>query len=280
MMNSLNRILLTLTVLLATGCFSNIDTGHVGVVKHFGAISPALLPEGFNWVSVWDHVDEISVQTGTTTSEAAGASKDLQMVHTKVAIQWALAQDKVVCIVQKFGNYDGAWTNGIMEPATQEVVKAVSARYTAEELVTKRSEAKKGVEDGLNEFIAKTMHSRSCDDGIRIANVAMTNFEFSPEFNASIEAKVKAEQDSLRAENEKRTRVTQAEATAKEKTLAADSIAYETDVESKARAGAITREAEALKGNAELIQLRTAERWNGVLPVYTGATVPMLQLKQ
>lgn len=268
---------LALACLTGCGC-ETVDTGHVGVVTRFGAIQPGLLNEGFNWVSPLNSVTEVNVQTGTTNTEAMAASKDLQTVHTKVGIQWAITAEKAACIIQKFGNYDGAWTNGIIEPAVQEVVKSISASYTAEELITKRPIVKKGIEDGLDVFIGKTLLARNCDGGIRIANVAVTNFEFSREFNASIEAKVKAEQDALRAENEKRTRITQAEATAKEQTLAADAIAYKTEVESKTRAAAIERESKALEANPNLIQLRIAERWNGALPMYTGNSIPMLQL--
>lgn len=277
----MNKLLILLAFVL-TGCgWAQVDSGKVGVVRQFGAIQPYVLPEGFTTMRPWPFatVEEISVQTGATDTEAMAASKDLQTVHTKVTLQWALAQERVVCIVQKFGSYDGAWTNGIVQPAVQEVVKSVSARYTAEELITKRGDVHKGIEEGLLVFIDKTMHSRGCDGGIRIANVAVTNFEFSHEFNASIEAKVKAEQDALRAENEKRTRITQAEAAAKEATVAADAIAYKTEVESKTRAAAIERESKALETNPNLVQLRIAERWDGQLPSYTGNSIPLLQVK-
>lgn len=268
-----------LSILLFIGCgCSQVDTGHVGVVTKFGAIEAQPIPEGFNWVNVWAHVSEVSTQTGPSETEAAAASKDLQTVHTKVTIQYAATAEKAVCMVQKFGNEPGAWSLGIIEPAVQEVVKAVAARYTAEELITKRAEVKQGTEIELKAFIAQTLHARGCDGGIQIANVAVTNFEFSPEFNASIEAKVKAEQDSLRAENEKRTRITEAEAKAKEQTLAADANAYATEVESKTRAAAIERESKALSTNPNLVQLRIAERWDGKLPMYAGAGIPLLQL--
>lgn len=273
--------LLLFVVLFLSGCgCESVDAGHVGVVTQFGAVSPQPIPEGFNWVNVFAHVVDVNVQTGPTTAEASAASKDLQTVHTKITVQYAPTADKAVCLVQKFGSEPGAWSLGILEPGIQEVVKAVSARYTAEELVTKRAEVKQGIEEGLNAFVAQTLHARGCDGGIRIANVAVTNFDFSHEFNASIEAKVKAEQDALRAENEKRTRITQAEAAAKEKTVAADSVAYETEVESKARAAAIKREADALTASPSLIQLRIAERWDGKLPTYTGNSIPMLQVPQ
>ncbi len=274
----------------ASSCTS-VPTGNVGVVKYFGAVQPYTLSEGVSFTRPWPFADviEISTQNNTTDTEAASASKDLQAVHTKVTIQWAIAPETAPRFLQAFGICDGCWT-ALITPAVQEVVKAVSSRYTAEELITHRAQVKAEIEVGLNDFIKQTLTSRGVGGAIRIANVAVTNFEFSNEFNTSIEAKVKAEQDSLRAKNEMNTRVTQAEAKAREVTLAAeadaaktklaaDATAYQTDAESKARAAAITREAAALESNPGLVQLRIAERWNGALPTYTGNSIPLLQLK-
>lgn len=267
--------------LLLGGCgCTEIDGGDVGVVKHFGAVQSDTLSEGFHWINVFDDVVHVSTKTAPVEHDAECVSKDLQEVHTKLTIQYAPTASKAVCLVQKFGSEDSAWSLGILDPAIQEVTKAVTAKYTAEELVTKRELVKAEVEKGLKDFVAKTLNSRGCNDGIQIANVAVTNFQFSKDFNASIEAKVKAEQDALRAENEKRQKITQAEAAAKEKTLAAEATAYATEAESKARADAITREATALKGNPDLIQLRLAEKWDGKLPTFTGNSVPLLDLSK
>lgn len=271
--------LLTMSLIMGVTSCVSVDTGTVGVVKHFGAVEPYVLPEGLHFVRPF-MTDIVVVPTSmlSTESEAAAASKDLQGVHTKVTVQWSVGAGSAPRFVQAFGYGDGVWTNGIIAPAIQEVVKATSARYTAEELITKRHEVKVGIELGLTEFIKKTLAEKGTPGAIRIVNVALTSFQFSKEFDQSIEAKVKAEQDSLRAENEKKTRVTQAEAKAKEQTLAADAQAYETEVQSKARAAAIERESKALEASPQLIQLRIAERWDGKLPTYTGNSIPMLQL--
>jgi len=109
--------------------------------------------------------------------------------------------------------------------------------------------------------------------------VAITDFDFSAEFNKAIEQKVRAEQEALKASNDKIRRVTQAEASAAERNLAADALAYEINQESKARADAIRREASALKNNPELIQLRLAEKWDGVLPRVSGeGAVPLINM--
>ena len=114
---------------------------------------------------------------------------------------------------------------------------------------------------------------------MKIANVAITDFDFSEEFNKAIELKVKAEQEALQAKNEKLRRVTQAEAAAEERKLAAAAEAYEIEINSKARAEAIRIEAQALKDNPALIELRSVEKWNGQLPQVNGqSAMPFIQL--
>lgn len=279
-------------VLLLVLCGTSVSTGFVGVVTHFGAVQSEILPEGFHVTRPWPFasVHEVSAKVGTTEAEAAAASKDLQVVHTKISVQWSILGSSATKVLQGFGTAAEMET-AILAPAIQEVVKSVSAKYTAEQLITERTEVKLAIEKELDAFVKKTLLEKNAVGAIKIANIAVTNFEFSKDFNDSIEAKVKAEQDSLRAENEKRTRVTQAEAKAKEVTLAAeaeatktkvqaDAVAYETDAESKARAAAITREANAIGANPDIIRLRATERWDGKLPTYmTGSnSVPMIQL--
>jgi regulator of protease activity HflC (stomatin/prohibitin superfamily) len=284
-------VLFVLAVLAVVSSCTSVSTGTVGVVRHFGAVDSVALNPGVHFIQPWpfSSVEEVNTQVGTTEAEALAASKDLQSVKTKVSIQWTILPSSAPQVINGFGD-EHRMESAILTPAIQEVVKAVSARYTAEELITKRHEVKLGIEQELDAFVKKTLTEKSAVGAIKIANVAVTNFEFSKDFNDSIEAKVKAEQDSLRAENEKKTRVTQAEAKAQEvtlsaqadaksKTLAADAQAYAIDAESKARAAAIQREGAALQSSPNVIQLRTAERWNGQLPTYTGSAIPLLQIK-
>jgi len=160
-----------------------------------------------------------------------------------------------------------------------ESVKAITALYTAEQLITRRDEVKAKIQEQINSFLNETLMEKDLAGLLTIANVAITDFDFSAEFNRAIEEKVRAEQEALKAKNEKLRRVTQAEAAAAERTLAADAAAYEIEVESKARAAAIEREAEALEGNPQLIQLRIAEKWDGTLPRFSGGdSIPLINI--
>ncbi len=272
-----------LVCLAVFGLFSScksIDTATVGVVKHFGAAQSEVLHEGINFIRPWPFAEVIpvTIAVSVTETDVHAGSKDLQSVNTKVAVHWVVVGELAPQLVRGFGYGDGAWTNGIMAPAIQETVKAVSARYTAEQLLTHRAQVRAAIQEELDSFVQKTLGEKKMKGAIRVVNIAITNFAFSEDFNKAIEAKVQAEQDALKAVNEKTKRITQAEATFQETKLNSDAVAYKTDVESKARAEAIKREVDALRASPELIQLRVAERWDGKLPTYTGQTIPMIQL--
>ncbi|HSC87983.1 MAG TPA: prohibitin family protein, partial [Polyangiaceae bacterium] len=250
-------------------------------VKYFGAVQPVALPEGIHFIRPYGFATVVAIDTKlrTVEEEAHSASKDLQNVMAKVVVQYSIQAPAAPRLVQNFGQEIDIEST-TLRPGIQESVKVITSRYTAEELVTQRESVKLGIVAEIKHFVDTTLKEKAVLGSVRLANVSVKDFMFSPEFNAAIEQKVRAEQDALRAENEKRQRVTQAEAAAAEKKLAADAVAYQTEVESKARAAAIERESKALQANPGLIQLRTVERWNGVLPTYTGNSIPMMKFVQ
>lgn len=276
-------ILIGIVVVLIAGflasAFVIVDSGHVGVVRTLGAVQPDPLPEGFHFKKpLLDQVEIIDIRLRKAESQASAASKDLQVVSTRVAVQYSLNGPLVPIAYQKIGRREIVEST-LVSPAIMESVKAVTAQYTAEELVTERAEVKVQIQRAIESFIATTLEQKEAIGALSLANVAITDFDFSAEFNRAIEEKVRAEQEALKAGNEKLRRVTQAEAAAAERTLAADAEAYQIEVASKARADAIRREAEALKDNPALIQLRIAEKWNGQLPQVSGGdTIPLLSL--
>ena len=268
-----------LVLFLLSEAFVIVESGHVGVVRTLGAVQPVSLNEGFHFKKPFlDRVEQIDIRLTKEENAAGAASKDLQTVSTKVTVQYSLDGDVAPLTYQKIGTRAVVGTT-LVTPAIMESVKAVTAQYTAEELVTKRALVKQGIQQAITDFINATLRQKSVENAISIANVAITDFDFSAEFNKAIEQKVRAEQEALKAENDKIRRVTQAEASAAERNLAADALAYEIETESKARADAIRREAEALKNNPELIQLRVAEKWDGVLPRVNGeGTIPLINV--
>ncbi|MXY53043.1 MAG: prohibitin family protein [Gammaproteobacteria bacterium] len=272
-------VVAAIAVYLFFSAFVTVNSGHVGVVRTLGAVNPVPLPEGFSFKMPFvDSVEEVDIRLKKADDEATAASRDLQVVSTRVAVQYSLIASVVPTTYQKIGRRSVV-EDALIRPAIQESVKAITAQYTAEELVTRRAEVKAKIQEALETFIDDTLQQKDAVGALNLDNVAITDFEFSAEFNRAIEEKVKAEQEALKAENEKVRRVTQAEAAAEERKLAADAEAYQIEQESIARAEAIRREAEALRDNPSLIELRIAEKWDGRLPTFTGGeAIPLLNV--
>jgi regulator of protease activity HflC (stomatin/prohibitin superfamily) len=277
--NFLYPILIIVIIILATSSFVVVESGHVGVIRTLGAVQPVPLSEGFHLKKPFiDKIEQIDVRLNKAQSKSAAASKDLQTVQTQVTVQYSLLGPSAPETYQKIGNREVVAAT-VIEPAIQESVKAITAQYTAEQLVTKRAEVKLQIQEAIDNFIDVTLKDKNVPAALKISNVAITDFEFSEEFNRAIELKVRAEQEALQAKNEKTKRVTQAEAGYQEQKLAADAAAYDIEARSRAKADAIEREAKALKNNPELIQLRLSEKWDGTLPKFTGGeAIPFIDI--
>ncbi len=277
--NFLYPVIIILVIVLATSAFVIVEAGHVGVIVTLGAVQPKPLPEGFHLKKPFmDKIEQTDIRLTKAVSKSVAASKDLQTVETQVSVQYSITGAVAPRTYQRIGTRDVVAAT-VIGPAIQESVKAVTAQFTAEQLVTRRAEVKQQIQTAIESFIRVTLEDKDVPTALTIANVAITDFEFSVEFNKAIELKVRAEQEALQAINEKTRRVTQAEAGYQERKLAADGEAYEIEAASKAKADAIAREAKALKNNPQLIQLRLAEKWDGTLPRFTGGeTIPLINI--
>lgn len=273
-------VIVIFAVSSVSNCFVTVQAGHVGVVRRFGAVQEKSLREGLHFkLPFIEEVEMVDTRLAAASLSCNAASRDLQTVNTQVTVQFSLDGPSAPQVIQRVGNLEKI-SLSLIEPAIQESVKAVTAKFTAEELVTKREAVKVDIQNTLSNFLKISLGGKDLPEVIRISNVAITEFRFSPEFERAIELKVKAEQEALQARNEKLRRVTQAEAAAAEQEIQARAQAFKIEAESVARAEAIRREADALRGNPELIQLRAIERWDGTLPRMTGAggVVPFLNL--
>ena len=273
-------IVVILLLVAAAGVFVTVDAGTVGVVKRFGAVKDVALPEGLHFKMPFaEEVVPMTTRLTASEAKATAASRDLQIVTTDVTTTYAINGDLAPLTFQRVGTPEKIAVT-IVNPAVQESVKAVTAKFTAEQLVTQREVVKQQIQQAIEAFINTTIGQKDVEGALNIANVAITDFKFSEEFNKAIESKVQAEQAALQAKNEKLRRVTQAEAGAEEVKLAAEAQAFTIEAESIARAEAITREAEALSGRPEVLRLRTIERWDGVMPRITSGegVMQMLQL--
>lgn len=247
-----------IAVVLLFRSFTIVSPGYRGLVIRLGSVR-GVYAEGIHLkLPLIDSVKKIDVRASKSEIEVGAASKDLQDVRTTVAVTRRIDPSYLAEVYQTVGYGDGVFTDKIVNPAVQESVKAATAQFTAEELVTKRQAVKERIQATLAERLAK-YHS-VLDD------VSIVNFSFSDSFNAAIEAKVTAEQNALAAKN----KLEQVKFEAQQKIETA-----------KADAESIRIQAQALAQNQELVKLKAVEKWNGVLPttMLPNGSVPFLDLK-
>jgi regulator of protease activity HflC (stomatin/prohibitin superfamily) len=245
--------LIALIVIL--GAFGTVGAGERGILLQFGAVQDKVFGEGLYFkIPFIQKVVKMDVKIQKDEVPASASSKDLQVVTSRIALNYHLDPDSVNKIWQEVGkNYNSR----IIAPSIQEAVKAESAKFTAEELITKREEVKEQIKINLT--------NRLFERSIIVDEFNIIDFEFSPAFNEAIESKVKAEQLKLKADRDLERIVIE-----KEQRI--------TEAEGKARA--ILIEAQALIANPKVVELRWIEKWDGKVPEYWGFANPFIGLPQ
>lgn len=253
---------ITVFILLLISPFTVVGAGERGVVLSWGAVQDRVLGEGIHFVMpIRDDVETLDVKTRKEEVQVNAASKDLQSVSAKIALNYHLEPTKVNKLWQQVGE---DYAERVIAPAIQESVKAATAKYTAEELVTKRNEVKDEMKLSLVERISK--------NDIIVDDVSIVDFEFSAGFNAAIEAKVTAEQSALAAKNKLEQVKFEAQQSIEKAKAEAESIKLQSEAANNEKYVSL----KALE-----VQLEFARRWDGKLPVQMvpGGAVPFLNLK-
>ena len=223
--------------------FTTVDAGYRGVVLRFGALTGRTLEPGPHLIiPVFETVKPISVQVQVEKLDSQAASHDLQVVHTQVTL--AYYQDPC-CVTDIWAKLNDDALDRVVIPAIQEAIKAQTAQFDAEQLVAQRAVVRNGIEQYVRDRL--TTHH------IDVDAVSITDFNFSDEYNRAIEAKVTAQQNALKAEND----LTRIKIEAEQKVT-------------QAQAEAKALEVQKQQITPELIELRTIEmmtnRWDGHLP--------------
>jgi regulator of protease activity HflC (stomatin/prohibitin superfamily) len=237
--------------------WAQVGAGERGIVLNFGAVQDEVLNEGIHFrMPVRQKIIIMDIKIHKIVTDAASASSDLQDVALSVALNYHVIPDKANLVYQTIGV---EFKERMIDPAIQEVMKAVTARYTAEELITKRPAVSAEMQESLTK--------RLLFSNISVDAFSIVSFSFSKIFTDAIEAKQTAEQNALKAERD------------------LDRI----KVEAQQTIAAAKAEAEALRLqkmniSPDLIELRkieanlkAIEKWNGILPQVTGAgAVPFI----
>lgn len=256
-------------LITALSSFTIVPVGSTGVVVTMGRTQQMTLSEGFHAKAPFiTEIVDMDNRVQKLEVGAAATSRDLQAISTSIELNYHLSADNSNAMYQTIGkNY----AEILLAPAIQESVKNVMAQYSAEQLITQRSVVSTAIRDTLEE--------RMTEYGILINEFNITNFEFSAEFDAAIEAKQVAEQNKLKAQTEKEQRIIEAEAAGREKEVAAEAEANATLAKANAEAEAIRVKAEAeAEANRKLNESLTSgildynaiQKWNGEYPTVMG----------
>jgi regulator of protease activity HflC (stomatin/prohibitin superfamily) len=236
--------------------FEVVPAGSRGVMTTFGKPSEDTFAEGIHFrIPLVQKMHLMDVRILKNEGEGDAASMDLQQVRAKVAVNFHLDPATAAKAFKDVGQTTADIEANILDPARPEAVKAVTAQFTAEQLITRRTE--------VSDKIAALLREKLKRHGIVVDEFAIINFSFSPSFTAAIEAKVNAEQEKLKAER--------------------DLMRIRVEAEQKvtsAKAEAESLRLQRLEVSPDVLALRTIEKWNGQLPQVTSSVSPLLDISK
>lgn len=255
-------ILVALVLLAVVGSqsFVTVDAGNVGIVKRFGAVQEGVLQPGLHMkLPVVTEVVEVETRIKRVEADATASSKDLQVVTSKIVLNYKVDRDLADKLYEQLGV---EYPTRIVEPALQESIKATTAKHTAEQLITARTE--------VAQQMLSDIKSRLESKFLMPTDLSIIDFQFSAEFNRAIEEKQVAQQAAQRANNE-----------LERITIEAKQAKAEAEGKAQAELERAKAESEAQKMlrdtiSPEVLQLRFLERWDGKLPVYSGGDLPTM----
>ena len=257
-----------------------VPTGHRGVITVGGAIK-GIEAEGFTLVAPWQALNIFNIRAEqANVKDADGATSDTQPVKTSLTVRYSIVPTKVAEVFEQYSK-DGD-LDSYVATAALEVFKAVTAKYTAPELIAKRPQ--------VSGDIAAALRVKLAIYGAQVINIDMTNFSFSASYMQAINEKTTqdqllqaAEKKALTVAAEQKQKVAVAEAEAVALKAKADGEAYSLLKIATAQADSLSVQNKALAQNRDVLELRRIEveaakaaKWNGALPtaIYAGAPIP------
>lgn len=238
-------VALLLIVAISITSITIVPAGHKGVTLNMGAVTGAVMNEGINFkIPFVQNAEIIDVRVKKYESkDNSSASKDLQTIKSSIAVNYRVNQDHVADLYQKIGM---SYESTVINPAISECIKSVTSRYTAEELITKRTE--------VSEEMKKFLQDKLIEKYILVDSFNIINFDFTDAFNTAIEEKQIAEQNALKAKYDLERIKTEAE---------------QAVTKAKGEAEAMKLKNEQISQN--IIYLEFIDKWDGKMPTYYGS---------
>jgi len=257
-------IIFVVIIVVIMMAFRTVDTGTVGLLTTFGQVQDKTLGPGMHLVNpISDNIIPMSIQIQKEQQKASAASSDLQDVASTVVVNYHIDQNSAVEIFRTIGL---AFPDKIIDPKISEIVKSVSAKYKASQLITEREKVRSQIQTLLSDSLKPY--------NLLVDGVAITNFEFSPQFTKTIEQTVVAQQELITQQNQlakvkvdAQQRVAIANATKTANILQAEGTANATVINANGEAQAIELVNNQIKNSPHYVDYFKIKTWNGKLPV-------------
>jgi len=256
-------IILILIFIILWGMFVVVPAGHRGVVLWWGSVENRIMGEGLNFkVPMAERVIKVDVKVQPHPfKEIDASSREYQMVKMSGMMNFHIDPSFVNDLYQKVGL---DFADKVIDPAFNDFVKEVVPTYPIGEILPKREEIRKRAMAKLGDNLAR-YH-------VIVDDIYFANIRFSPEYEKAIEAKQVAQQQ---VETQRQV-LAQREIEAQQKVATAKGEAESIQVVAQGQAKA--NDALSRSISPILVQYKSVEKWNGILPQVSGSAVPFIDL--
>ena len=256
-------IILLILFIVSWGSFALVPAGHRGVVLLWGSVEKRIMGEGLNFkLPIAETVITVDVKVQPHPfKEIEAASKEYQMVKMTGMMNFHIDPAYVNDLYQKVGL---DFAPKVIDPAFNDFVKEVVPTYPIGEILPKREEIRQRAMKKLGDNLSR-YH-------IIVDDIYFANIRFSPEYERAIEAKQVAQQQ---VETQKQV-LAQREIEAQQKVATAKGEAESILVVAQGQAKA--NDALSRSISSILVQYKSVEKWNGILPQVSGGAVPLIDL--
>jgi regulator of protease activity HflC (stomatin/prohibitin superfamily) len=252
---------------LLFGSWYQVDQGERGIVLRWGKLvgeSDPGLHFKFPWV---DSVRMVTVQTQTKQYRNLEAySRDQQPADLTVSVTYVVVDPSAV--YSQYGDLEVAVTR-LIDPRLTAGIKTIFGQYDAVRAIQERAE--------LNTDFGAAVTSAIDGGPVEIISVQIENIDFSDAYEQSVEQRMLAQVEIQRREQNLRTTEVEAQIARTKAEGEAEAIR----LRGEAEASAIRARADALRANADLVQLQAVEKWDGKLPttMVPSTALPFIDLQ-